>query len=185
VRRPVWTGLALAAMLGAASAASSQAGAPPDPATITLPDMTPTRDPGVIADGWKHFYFHKAGVSYAEAYADFAECYRFLPGAGVAGAPLPGFRPWRGPAPPTPNQVPGPQFGALGTAIILALVSGPLDRRALQSRMRRCMEPRGYVRYPLRAEIWRRLIDDYSTRSIAMQALAATGPAPDLPPVTR
>jgi hypothetical protein len=47
------------------------------------------------------------------------------------------------------------------------------------------MEPRGYLRYPLREEVWRQLIDNYSARSIALQAKAASGPAPGLAPVTR
>jgi hypothetical protein len=171
------------ALLGA-TAAPAQIDAPPDPTTISLPDMTPTRDRGVIADGWKHFYFHRAGVSYAEAYADFRDCYRFLPVRDALYGYVPGFRLWTrrnavGPYQPPPNN-----YGLVG-GVILAMIAGPLDRRDRQSRMRRCMEPRGYVRYPLREEIWRQLIDNYSPRSIAMQALAASGPAPDLPPVTR
>ena len=85
---------AVAALLAGASAASAQP-LPPDPATITLPDMTPTRDRRVIEEGWKYFYFHKAGASYAEAYADFAECYRFLPMATGMLPSLPMFVPWR------------------------------------------------------------------------------------------
>jgi hypothetical protein len=175
-------GALAAALGGAASPAFAQADAPPDPSSITLPDMTPTRDRRVIADGWKHFYFHKAGVTYAEAYADFAECYRFLPrGALLAGLPM--FAPWR----ETPGGVefrPTNNYGLVGMAIA-ALVQGPLERRHRQSRMRRCMEPRGYVRYPLAEDAWRRLIDGYSRGSIALQALAASGPTPDLEPVTR
>lgn len=177
-------GLGLAALLGGAPAASAQAGPPPDPTTVTLPDMIPTGDPQVIRNGWRFFYFHKPGVGYAEAYADFADCYRFLPVASAAGY-LPMFRPWVRPIepgvppPPTPNN-----YGPIG-ALIGGMVAGPIERRQRQSRMRLCLEPRGYVRYPLREEVWRQLIDDYSPRSIAMQARAASGPAPGLDPVTR
>jgi hypothetical protein len=173
---------ALALLLGSAAPASAQTDAPPDPATIALPDMTPPRDPAVIKDGWKHFYFHKAGVSYAEAYADFSECYRYLPVAG-ANPNLPMFAPWR--------QTPGVQviqptynYGLIGMGIA-ALVAGPIERKAYQSRLRRCLETRGYVRYPLSESVWKRLIDDYSERSIALQAKAATLPTPDSEPVTR
>jgi hypothetical protein len=176
-------GILFALTLGAASPLWAQAGAPPDPATIALPDMTPTRDPGVIRDGWKHFYFHKAGVGYAEAYADFAECYRFLPVAGMSPA-LPAFSPWTEPLVLRPIPPSTGQFGLVGVAIG-AMVAGPLERRAHQARMRRCLEPRGYVRYPLREEVWAALIDDYSRQSIALQALAASGPAPGLEPVAR
>jgi hypothetical protein len=175
----------MVAALAAASPVSAQADALPDPATVTLPDMTPTRDPAVIADGWKHFYFHRAGASYAEAYADFADCYRFLPGPGIMGASLPMFRRWTEPvAPPSERPAIPNNFGLAG-AVAIAIVSGPLERRDHQSRLRRCMEPRGYVRYPLREEIWRQLIDDYSERSIALQAKAASGPAPGLEPLAR
>lgn len=54
-------GMILAGLCATTAAAAQP---PPDPATLQLPDMTPTRDRGVIADGWRHFYFHKAGVSY-------------------------------------------------------------------------------------------------------------------------
>ena len=177
----IW--LAVAALFGAASAASAQTPIPPDPATLTMPDMTPTRDRDVIEDGWKHFYFHKTGVSYEEAYADLAECYRFLPVLGVPNT-LPGFTPWNEPLIGRPVAAGPNPYGLIGVGIA-AVVAGPLERRAYQSRMRRCMEPRGYVRYPLREEVWERLLDDYSARSIALQALAASGPTPDLPTVTR
>jgi hypothetical protein len=181
LRRAIRAAAVLAALAGT-SAASAQAGTPPDPATVTLPDMTPTRDPGVIADGWKHFYFHKAGISYAEAYADIADCYRFLPVRGAIGA-LPMFAPWSE-RPGVRIFQPTNNYGVVG-AVIGGLVQGPLDRRERQSRLRRCMEPRGYVRYPIPQATWEQLTDNYSARSIALQARAASGPTPDLAPVTR
>ena len=174
-------GIFLAALLGGASAAAAQP-VPPDPATLTLPDMTPTRDPEVIEDGWKHFYFHKAGVSYEKAYADFAECYRFLPVEG-ASPDLPMFAPWSE-SPGVETVQPSNNFGLVGV-LIADLFAGQFERRHRQGRMRRCMEPRGYVRYPLAEDSWSKLIDHYSLRSIALQALAASGPAPDLPQVTK
>ncbi|MEA3045028.1 MAG: hypothetical protein QOH47_2866 [Sphingomonadales bacterium] len=172
----------LAVQLAVPAPASGQ-DSPPDPASLTLPDMTPIRDAGIIRDGWRHFYFHKAGVSYAEAYEDFRDCYRFLPVPGANGL-LPMFVPWteRPGAGHDPTRV--NNYGLVGS-IIGGLVQGTIDRRDRQSRMRRCMEPKGYVRYPLAEEPWRQLIDSYSSRSIALQALVASRPAPDLPQVTR
>jgi hypothetical protein len=172
----------LAALLFAAAGAAAQDVAPPDPSTLQLPDMTPTRDPHVIADGWRHFYFHKQGVSYEEAYRDFSDCYRFLPVRGTSGE-FPGFIPWRERAGTVFVQHPN-NYGLVG-AVIGGLIAGPIERRGRQIRMRRCLEPRGYVRYPVTEDVWRALVDDYSPRSIALQALAASRPAPDLPPVTR
>jgi hypothetical protein len=173
---------ALAALLGSAPAAWAQSAAPPDPGTLELPDLTPPRDPKVIEDGWKYFYFHKAGITYAEAYQDFSECYRYLPVAGASPL-LPMFAPW--------HETPGVQvippsynFGLIGMGIA-ALVMGPIERRAHQAPLRRCLETRGYVRYPLAENVWRQLIDNYSVRSIALQAKAASLPAPDSQPVTK
>ena len=171
-----------AAALAMASPGMAQDASPPDPATVSLPDMTPNRSPEVIEEGWKHFYFHKAGVSYEQAYADFADCYRFLPVANQY-AVLPMFAPWSE-TPGGRTVVPVNPYGLIGVGIG-ALVAGPIERRARQSRLRRCMEPRGYVRYPLAERIWEQLVDDYSPGSIAAQALAAAGPTPDLEPVTR
>jgi hypothetical protein len=171
-----------AALLAAAPAARAQAPVPPDPATVQLPDLTPTNEPEVINDGWKYFYFHRAGVTYAQAFADFAECYRFLAFPATA-VDLPTFTPWGEPI-VARSVRPGPTpYGIVGAAIG-ALVAGSVERRAYQSRLRRCLEPRGYVRYPLRKEVWEQLVDDFSERSLARQALAASGPTPNLPRVT-
>src|SRR3954470_11439547 len=116
--------MAVVAALAAASQGAAQTHVPPDPATVTLPDMTPTRDPEVIRNGWRFFYFHKAGVSYAQAHADFADCYRFLPAGDLANA-LPMFRPWASEVTPGPEPQPRSLgYGLVGDAI-LALVSGP------------------------------------------------------------
>jgi hypothetical protein len=80
--------------------------------------------------------------------------------------------------------MPRSQYGLIGD-IMVSIAARQTNRRDRIARMRRCMEPRGYVRYPLREEIWHQLVDDYSPRTIAMQALAASGPAPDLPQPTR
>lgn len=169
-------------LLGWASAASAQTVAPPDPATITLPDLTPSRDPQVVENGWKHFYFHKQSVSYEQAYADFADCYRFLL-VPYVNARLPTFAPW--PEKPGFTTVqPVNNYGLVG-GIIGGMVVGPVIRRAMQARMRRCLEPRGYVRYPIPEEAWEQLTDKFSQGSIALQAKAASGPRPDLEPVTR
>lgn len=157
----------------------------PDPATITLPDMSSASDPKVAADGWKYFYFHKQGVAFDKAYADFEECYRFLPASDpfLTSPFLPMFVPWEE-TPGFATMTPQPRYGLVGAAIG-SLVMGPLQRRASQSRMRRCLEPRGYVRYPLAKGAWEQLIDNYSTQSIALQAKAAAGPRPNAEVVTR
>ena len=173
---------AFAVLSGSAAPASAQGEGPPDAATIALPDLTPSRDPEVIANGGKHYYFHKAGVSYAEAYEDFSECYRYFPVA-AADPSLPMFAPW-GQTPGVKRIQPANNFGLVGIGIA-ALLPGPTERKRFQARLLRCLETRGYVHSPLAEPIWRQLIDDYSERSIALQAKAATLPAPDAEPVNR
>jgi hypothetical protein len=182
MHRAIAIAAAFAVLSSNAAAAKAEGEGPPDPAMIALPDLTPSRDPEIIANGGKHYYFHKAGVSYAEAYEDFAECYRYLPTPGTDPS-LPMFAPWSE-APGVERYPPANNFGLVGMGIA-ALFLGPIERRARQAPVRRCMETRGYVRYPVAEKIWRQLIDDYSERSIAIQAKAASLPAPDAQPVAR
>lgn len=170
--------LALAALIASPVHAQD---APPDPATVTVPDVSGGRDPDVVRNGWKYFYFWRADTSYDQAYADFADCYRFLPVA-QGDALLPMFIAWQGEEaldekPPVSNQ-----YGIVGAALG-ALVAGPINRRASQSRMRRCMEPRGYQRFPAPKEAWEAIIDGYSQESIAVSAVLASGPRPDADPL--
>lgn len=154
----------------------------PDPASVAPPDLSSAADPAVAKDGWKHFFFWKPGMTYRQAYLDFADCYRFLPVGGALGI-LPIFAPWRE-APKTAPFVPTPQFGLVG-ALIGSMVAGPIERRSRQSRLRRCLEPRGYVRFALSQDAWEALVGDFSPASIAIQAKAATAPRPNGQEVTR
>jgi hypothetical protein len=159
------------------------AGTRPDPASVTIPDLSSASDPSFAAQGWKYFFFHKQGISFDKAYSDFEECFRFLPVPNVS-VSLPMFAPWdEKPGVKDLGFVPN-NYGLMG-AVIGELIAGPLERRAHQSRMRLCLETRGYVRYPLSKAAWERLIDVYSEQSIAMQATAASGPKPRAVVVTR
>ena len=155
----------------------------PDPTTVAVPVITGGRDERVIRDGWKHFYFWRADTTYEQAYADFADRYRFLP-VPDANIMVPTFVAWQGDEsldavePSYSNS-----YGIVGAAIG-AMVAGPIARRASQSRMRRCLEPRGYLRFPVREETWEVIIDDYSRASIAVGARIASGPRPDAEPVS-
>lgn len=199
-----WSGACAAlALCGTAAAAqvdgsqatpqgTPQAGSPaeadaaiPSIESVEVPAITEGRDSKVVRNGWKYFYFYRADTTYEQAYADIAECYSFLPVPGRT-APLPGFTPWDA-RPDGAVVVPQPSiYGPVGE-LIGSLVAGPIERRMSQSRMRRCMEPRGYERFPMSKENWEAVIDNYSQGSIAMQAkLVAQGqPDADPLPVTR
>ena len=165
---------AIAAVIATSSPASAQR-ALPDPASVTLPDVTPVTDPQLRDDGLKFFYFYKPGVSFAQAYADIQDCQRFL----VAGPAvlLPGFVPWveggkRKTIESTPN------YGMVG-AIIGDLLAGPLERSRRNTNMRVCMEPRGYVRYPMLKASWHAINDGDVPTAILKQAKLASGPVPN------
>lgn len=158
-----------------AAAAQGTATALPDPAMVKVPDLSGSDAPDVVANGWKYFFYHRPDTSFAEAYADIAECYRFLAPAGWANVMLPRFIPWV-------EQVPGEQHasgygnsGLVGLAIG-GMIEGTLTRRDRQSKMRRCMETRDYIRYGVAEEIWENVADLPPAEGIAVQAKIASGP---------
>jgi hypothetical protein len=175
-----------ASPVAAQDVAESGAEAIPDPATVEVPEITGGREENVVKDGWKHFYFWRADTTFEQAYADFADCYRFLPVPGSS-LEVNRFVAWQGPdaqrhVVPYENYQQG-LVGVVVYAALGALVDGPLERRATQSRMRRCLEPRGYQRFPVPEETWEKIDDGYSMASIAVKAKLASGPHPDAEPL--
>ncbi|MBY8822502.1 hypothetical protein [Sphingomonas colocasiae] len=133
-----------------------------------------------LGDARKYVLFHKPGVTAAQAEADLAFCWRFL-ARGVQRR-APGFVPWhRADAPRQAPYAVNP-YGLVGDAIG-AIIAGPLDRSVRQSRLYRCMLPRGYVRYRTSETVWKQLNSDDAARSIRLQALIAAGPNPPTPRV--
>jgi hypothetical protein len=114
-------------------------------------------------------------VTYEIAYSDISECYRFLQPAGWANVSLRRFVPWQSSVgTQTINQGFSP-YGLVGE-LIGAAVEGTLLRRDRQSKMRRCMETRGYTRYGVAEEIWENVTKLPAEQSIAIQAKIASGP---------
>lgn len=148
---------------------------PTDPviATLAVPDNQ-------LADSRKYFVLHKLGVSVEEAEADLSYCWRFL----ASGAPrsVPSFVPWQKATAAKPIDYTLPQYGLVGSAIG-AIIAGPLERSKRQSRIIRCMVPRGYARYRTSETIWKQLNSDDAARSIRMQARIAAGQTPPTPQV--
>jgi len=145
------------------------------PLKMTLPDLSTATDPKVIADGWKYFYFYKSGVSTRQAQTDFTECYAFLGTANYAR--LPTFAAWPN-SPSAGNSSRVDAFGVAG-AILADMVSDTLQRRNRQSKMRRCMEPRGYRKYAVSKQNWELLIGGDQEAAIVRQAELASGYNPD------
>lgn len=183
MRHPHAIALALVASALLTTPTSAQ-DALPDPATVVPPDVAVVGNAKAIEDGHKFFYFHNPSVSFAEAYADIAECRGFL----VTGAPaaLPGFRPWVEPV-RRDTQPYFPGISLLDIAVrsaIGSIIVPKLERGLRNNKLRRCMEPRGYARYPAPETAWQTLNEGEEPRLIAMQAKLASGPQPAASQVT-
>lgn len=157
-------------------AAGASAAGIPDRNQVRVPDMSGSGSSKSISDSWKYFYFYKTGVSYENAYADFADCYRYLATTAEPNVSLPAFVAW----PAQPTEVRRPQAGGYGVVgnLLIDAFADPLRQRAQQVRMRRCLEPKGYKRFPIEKLVWEQLIDRYSEASIATQAKLASGDRP-------
>ena len=68
-------------------------------------------------------------------------------------------------------------------APIMAIIDGPIDRSIRQSRMMRCMLPRGYARYRTSEALWKQINSTDLAASVEVQATIASAlsPAIDLP----
>lgn len=147
----------------------------PDPATIEVPDLSNSGNSQVIRNGWKYFFFRKDGVSFEAAHADFSDCFRYLKPTGWGDVMLPSFVAWNKPEVRKAEYDNGNAYGLVG-ALILSMVEGTLTRRDYQSKMRRCMETRDYVRYGVDEEIWENVVALPPDESIPILAKIASGP---------
>lgn len=164
-------------LAGAALASGSSVTlAAPAPAGAGLPDLNVPD--GRFGDARKYFILHKPGVTVEQAEADLSFCWRFLPRG--ASRSVPSFVPWGKTDAPKPIPTGGGQYGLIGVGIA-ALVAGPINRSLRQSRIFRCMVPRGYARYRTSEALWNELNSSDAARSIHLQALIAAGPVPPTP----
>lgn len=140
-----------------------------------IPDLNVPAD--ALGDERKFFVFHKQGVSLEQARADLGFCSRYI--ARGQQRFLPTFVAWQhsDPAKPVPNNL---NYGLVGVAI-MAIIDGPIDRSVRQTRMMRCMLPRGYARYRTSEAIWKQINSNDLTASVELQARIASGPVPPTP----
>jgi len=158
----------------------------PDPATITVPDVSPSSDPKIRSEGYKFYYFHNPAVTFAEAYQDLTECRAHLAFGGIQ--MVPGFIPWdekhrRKVRQSAGMVVVGPSMltavvGSMVTAGLAAIMLPKMERGARSNKMRRCMGTRGYVRYAISQSAFDTLNEGEEAQLIAMQAKLASSPKP-------
>lgn len=146
---------------------------PPDPSAIAVPDLSGSGKPEVVRAGSKYFFFHQEGVTFDKAHADLSDCFRFL--QPWENARMNQFVPWVGN--PGRRTVPVTSQHGLVGALLFHAVEGTLRHRDYQAKLRVCMEPRGYTRYGVSEEIWRRVTALPQEQSVAVQAKIASGPA--------
>jgi hypothetical protein len=165
--------VALAALANSPSALAAEKNAA---VSAGLPNLNP--QDGKFGDPRKYFIFHKPGVTVEQAEADLSFCWRFLPHGMMRRAP--DFVPFGKPEPAEAISYSNGGFGLVGSAIG-AIIAGPLERSIRQSRMFRCMTPRGYSRYRVSEDVWNRLNSGDAAASIRLQARIAAGTVPPTP----
>lgn len=158
----------------------------PDPATVDTPVVN-SDDPKVIDQGYKFFYFYSPDVDFPKAVSDVAECRSFLR-HGVF-LPQSHFIPWVEPAhrkiPKADYFSPYGPLGSLMAAAIAGIIMPKINRGLDNNMVRRCMEPRGYKRYPIPEDSWKAINQGKDERqNILAQAKLASGVRPQLPEVT-
>ena len=151
----------------------------PDPATITLPDMTikPTKPDPRRSD--EYFYFHKSNVSYERAFSDLDQCRMYSQMAQLV-APMPRFIPLGGEQiePTGPDGWSTfPMFGFAGMMIANWLIAEGQEEMAITTN-RRCMAYKGYQRYGISRAIFKQIESGTDTEKLARKARIASGSAP-------
>ena len=144
--------------------------------TITVPDLSRSNTPEVVKNGWKFFFFHKSGVSFADAHADFTDCYRFLAPSGYADVTDSSFVPWRQESVRKDRVVSNGYTPVGGVIMKVFNIESSLARGDRQAKMRRCMEPRDYKRYGVFKDIWENVAAMEEVEAISIQAKIASEP---------
>ena len=166
--RAIIAGLAL---LAVASGARAQIQPP------TVPSLAASE--ADFGDARKYVYFHKPGVSFADALRDISECERHARRSAQRSAPA--FVPWGRDERGSPVTYDGLNYGLVGAAIG-AIIDGPLERSARQTVMIRCLTPMGYRRYRAGKDQWQTFFESGGDW-VPMAAAIASGSQPPTPEV--
>lgn len=118
-----------------------------DAAKLEMPKLTFDETPEDAANFDKYYYFHRAGVSYADAYRDVVECDGYARGlqSGMGYTQVPY---------PYAGTLAGAAGGMIGNAMAMAIFGSGEKRRLRRVNMRQCMNFKGYQRYGLRKDLW-------------------------------
>jgi hypothetical protein len=151
----------------------------PDPATISVPDVNASSGSRESTDPDVYFYFHKAGVSFAAALADYQACNRLNANVELF-APPPKFVPIGTDTIPDTGDVSAAVWGQFGlVGLIITGISHDEDVRSWQRiNLRRCMSYKGYQRYVTSKKVWTAINSGPAGDVVTRLALIASGPRP-------
>ncbi len=152
----------------------------PDPATVVTPELAFTATPEDEGTFDKYYYFHRAETSFPEALADLRECDGFASGLTA------NYQYQQAPYPYNGTMA-GAAGGIIANAMMAAIFMPAEKRRVRRINMRRCMGYKGYGRFGLSKELWRKFnfeegfsgeAEERRQAMIAQQAKVAAGPMP-------
>jgi hypothetical protein len=154
----------------------------PDPARITVPDLSFTPTPHDIKNFDSHYYFYKTGVSYEAAFADLDECRMYSLASDFVAFKPPKFVPLgddiagngsRKDVTPTSSWRRGLRRG-----ILVAVLVEQAHENDVLATTNRCMAYKGYGRYGVSRAIADEIDTGSDAEKLARQALIASGPKP-------
>lgn len=155
-----------------------------DPAHLVAPILRFTPSSQDVLDYDKFFYFHRADTSFSEAYADIKECDALASGVsfynGGQSAAM---------AATASYGVAGAAIGGAISSVLVDAIFGSAERRRLKRiSQRNCMGFKGYSRYGLSEDLWKkfnfeeglgRKREGVRGEALQLQAVVASGPKPD------
>ncbi len=151
----------------------------PDPASVTIPDMTFKAGVANVRHFDDYFYFYKPDVSYERAFADIDQC-RIQSQMAQLVVPMPRFIPLGGEPLAKPERniwAPFPMYGLVGMVIANAIIASAEDDLAIET-SRKCMAYKGYHRYGTSRAIFKQIDSGTDVEKLARRARIASGPPP-------
>ncbi|MGH3428466.1 MAG: hypothetical protein ACRDQZ_13015, partial [Mycobacteriales bacterium] len=151
----------------------------PDPATVTIPDVTVPLSDRDARNFEDDYFFQKPGVSYETAFADIDTCRMYGLSARAISAP-PTVVPLSG-AVVQRSESASPrlfsQYGVVGGLIAGALIA-EAEEDAAQGAVRRCLFYKGYRRYGTSRAVFDAINSGTDVDKAARMARIASGPTP-------
>jgi hypothetical protein len=155
----------------------------PNSAGLTMPVLAFTPSAEDVLDYDKFFFFHRDQTAFAEAYSDIKECDSLASGFSYYG----GNSSAMAGATAQYGLAAGAIGGAIGNLIADAIFGSAERRRLKRISVRNCMNFKGYGRYGLNGDLWKkfnfeegmgRKREDVREDAMQLQALVAAGPKP-------